>query len=86
MNQFTIYNTWSPRSLKVDQFHHGKNVQIHLRSSGTQNEFRTHFGVMTNINKQQDNKSEKVKGRWVLCFFVFLKFSGGSFFLHFCQV
>jgi hypothetical protein len=23
--------------------------------------------IGTNINKQQDNKSEEVKGRWVLC-------------------
>jgi hypothetical protein len=37
----------------------------------------------TNINKHQNDKGKKVKGRWVLCFFVFLLFyvlfCGGSF-------
>jgi hypothetical protein len=28
----------------------------------------------TNINKHQNDKGKEVKGRWVLCFFVFLLF------------
>jgi hypothetical protein len=27
--------------------------------------------INTNINKQQGNKGEEVKGRWVLCFLLF---------------
>jgi len=28
----------------------------------------------TNINRQQDNKGEETKGRWVFCFSVFVLF------------
>jgi hypothetical protein len=40
----------------------------------------------TNINRQQDNKGEEIKGRWVLVFcfcFVWVLFCCGSFLLCF---
>jgi hypothetical protein len=38
MNQFTVYSNWSLFTKGVDQFHHGKNVQIHSKSSEIYNE------------------------------------------------
>ncbi len=45
-------------------------------------------GDDNNINRQPNNKGEKAKGGWILCFFFFwVLFCDGSFFfpLNFCQ-
>jgi hypothetical protein len=36
MDQFIVRSNWSPVYWGVNQFHHGKNVQIHSKSNETQ--------------------------------------------------